>query len=986
MPAEAPLTYRHQLTVDEFIFAFTATDKAFAQRADEMRLKGVKRLRAKEIRKNYKAIYVPSYEDEAKFTFIREAEVGGYNIELNNIKEPIHSLILYKSKLPDIELIQCQLGQFENGRLIRGATTFYIHQSTIGDFNIKQSQTGDFDIKQSKTGDFSITEQSATGAFDINQSTTRRFNINQSTTGSFNIFRQSTADDFYIEQSKIGYFEILHSQTGNFSIREHSTTGDFGIEQSKTGDFGIEQSKTGNFSIREQSTTGNFSIEQSTTGDFNIEQSTTGDFSIREQSKTGDFFIREQSTTGFFGIEQSTTGFFTIRKQSTTGNFTIRKQSTTVFFGIEQSTTGNFSIEQSTTGDFSITEQSTTGYFGIEQSTTGNFSIREQSTTGNFSIEQSTTSDFWIGKSTMGDFSITEQSKTGYFFIREQSKTGNFSIREQSTTGDFNIEQSTTGDFNIEQSTTGDFSITEQSTTGNFTIRKQSTTGFFGIEQSMTGDFGIEQSTTGAFEILQSRTGEFSIVEQSTTGLFRIRQSTTSYFFIREQSTTGFFEIRQSKTGVFWIQQSTTGNFSIGVQSTTGDFDIEQSTTGDFDIEQSTTGNFYINNSTLANFRASDLYSSILLLKATITEVRLTNCHIPTLSVKSGCKAEMYIADSAINLIDLRHLTLGKESVLSLFNCSIYACLMEEFAVLGNLFFRQMKLLPKPFSWYSLDERLGQEPGEPALKANYDASVELCKKYVEAYNKHLIQLSGNEVGSVSAENGLSITVPTFRVTQSSLGKTEFTDCDLGSFRFEFNNAKITEVFMSGGTVPEAGIVIHKETSTNKEEPDRLKREEQKVSVYNQLKKIFESQGDIYWATHFQSKTAEHQTEVLKIRRKSEKKRFGTTFWDLLTLRLNDISNNHGESWGQALLFTFVGAALFYIGYLLAIGQSFQFKNSIDWGLVGQYFNFLDPTHKEDFIKDAKQGFASRFIHFMGRIFVGYGIYQFISAFRKHGKK
>jgi hypothetical protein len=48
-----------------------------------------------------------------------------------------------------------------------------------------------------------------------------------------------------------------------------------------------------------------------------------------------------------------------------------------------------------------------------------------------------------------------------------------------------------------------------------------------------------------------------------------------------------------------------------------------------------------------------------------------------------------------------------------------------------------------------------------------------------------------------------------------------------------------------------------------------------------------------------------------------------------------------------------------------------------------FLEFLNPTHKFDYIQE--DGLTTRFylFDFIGRIFVGYGIYQFIQAFRKY---
>lgn len=405
---------------------------------------------------------------------------------------------------------------------------------------------------------------------------------------------------------------------------------------------------------------------------------------------------------------------------------------------------------------------------------------------------------------------------------------------------------------------------------------------------------------------------------------------------------------------------------SEAAESVRTNFHVLASTTGNFRIDgASTAGNFKVVDSFCSGFEGHDLYASFFLQSATIAQIRLTDCYIPELEIRSGCKMEAYLTNSQINLIDFRHLTLSKESTVSFFDCRVYACLMEEFAVQGQLYLRQLQPLSKPFEWYNSAIRAGADASEAILA--------VLNHHQTSYPYYLARLTGTE------PKQLNIAEPTFRIVQSSLGKTEFTNCDLGGFRFEFSNAKITEVFMSGGTVPQTNIVIYGE------QPNTLAWEEQKVSVYNQLKKIFDGQGDVYWATTLQAKTAEHQEKLLRLRRQDERTWFSTTFWDLKTFQLNRLSNFHGESWGWALRFTLVAGAIFYLLFLWAIGRLFQFT-AFDWALAGQYFQFLDPTHKPDFVKQADLSFWAYAADFVGRIFVGYGIFQFIAAFRKHGKK
>jgi hypothetical protein len=54
---------------------------------------------------------------------------------------------------------------------------------------------------------------------------------------------------------------------------------------------------------------------------------------------------------------------------------------------------------------------------------------------------------------------------------------------------------------------------------------------------------------------------------------------------------------------------------------------------------------------------------------------------------------------------------------------------------------------------------------------------------------------------------------------------------------------------------------------------------------------------------------------------------------------------------------------------------------------GYFFSFINPTHSIDFYKQVKDPPAlARAIDLLGRIFTGYGIYQFVAAFRRHGRK
>jgi hypothetical protein len=106
--------------------------------------------------------------------------------------------------------------------------------------------------------------------------------------------------------------------------------------------------------------------------------------------------------------------------------------------------------------------------------------------------------------------------------------------------------------------------------------------------------------------------------------------------------------------------------------------------------------------------------------------------------------------------------------------------------------------------------------------------------------------------------------------------------------------------------------------------------------------------------------------------------------NIIVLSLNAISNWFGSSYIIGILFTVSIAGLFFNLALSHIGDFVFTTNISDW--QWRYFvQFINPTHRFDYMKlvdvNPRQWF---FIwDFLGRIFIGYGIYQTIQAFRKY---
>ncbi len=127
------------------------------------------------------------------------------------------------------------------------------------------------------------------------------------------------------------------------------------------------------------------------------------------------------------------------------------------------------------------------------------------------------------------------------------------------------------------------------------------------------------------------------------------------------------------------------------------------------------------------------------------------------------------------------------------------------------------------------------------------------------------------------------------------------------------------------------------------------------------------------------------------------------------LWLNRVSNSHGTSWSRGILFTIICSTVFYLLFLLTsrpdeiyalfTGQPVTWTWSLDIANGINYvwsLNFLDALStwikSFDFhviwwlvILKVIQLVIGVIFYIIGKIAIGYGIYQTISAFRKYGK-
>jgi len=207
---------------------------------------------------------------------------------------------------------------------------------------------------------------------------------------------------------------------------------------------------------------------------------------------------------------------------------------------------------------------------------------------------------------------------------------------------------------------------------------------------------------------------------------------------------------------------------------------------------------------------------------------------------------------------------------------------------------------------------------------------------------------------------------------------------LGLFEFNLDNYKDAEFFTDEDRYEEAVSELAVIPIKNKRETFRI------------LKDNLESQKNLSESLKYKAIEKEIFRNELK-----EFQNISTLSWweqiknwcnnrfERINLWLNKWSNDHGNSYGRAFAFIIVvGWIFFYISLITTKTYSFiGIRRISEWEFsegFKLFVEFLNPIHKFDYIENPKLSSAwFYFFDFLGKTFVGYGIYQFIQAFRKY---
>lgn len=163
----------------------------------------------------------------------------------------------------------------------------------------------------------------------------------------------------------------------------------------------------------------------------------------------------------------------------------------------------------------------------------------------------------------------------------------------------------------------------------------------------------------------------------------------------------------------------------------------------------------------------------------------------------------------------------------------------------------------------------------------------------------------------------------------------------------------------------------------------------KKETFRIIKQHFESNGDdLEYVKYLRLEKKPIFEIVSQNLIKTHPKKFWNYFhysFDLISLGLNKISNNNRNSYLLGICFTVtMGLFFFTLSVLSVPGYYFQL-NPLKWSMDDfwkNFLTFLNPTHDVTLFDNFKPIGWTYFWQTWGRIFVGYGIYQTVQAFRK----
>jgi hypothetical protein len=213
----------------------------------------------------------------------------------------------------------------------------------------------------------------------------------------------------------------------------------------------------------------------------------------------------------------------------------------------------------------------------------------------------------------------------------------------------------------------------------------------------------------------------------------------------------------------------------------------------------------------------------------------------------------------------------------------------------------------------------------------------------------------------------------FQIDNTSIGDADFQSVNLSSFNtltlFDniFDNVKYTNIKW-GDFGDKKDIEVAQFNGD-----DNYKLEKQQ-DTYRTLKNVATANNDQPQAIKFYAKEMFNYRAMVKNNATYSKS-------DRLTLWFNYWSNNFGLNWGLQFISLVIFSIIMY--GLLLFSLDCYCQDSI---IFSKFFEFLNPTHKTEFVAKGVWSFTTYTIDFTFRIIEGLMIYQTIQAFRKYSRK
>ena len=335
---------------------------------------------------------------------------------------------------------------------------------------------------------------------------------------------------------------------------------------------------------------------------------------------------------------------------------------------------------------------------------------------------------------------------------------------------------------------------------------------------------------------------------------------------------------------------------------------------------------------------------------------------------------------TGINILIIKKLSTSNSSFFEIRDCRVWSLSISDSLINGRLWMYSVKFdiqQSYPLEKYldGLKEKLEYIKGSEILNLSTSDKDKLCDEFDQMLKAVIENTDNSMYGAKVITSNINIVNGGILIERSDLGPSGIFGCDLSNVKTVVTDSDFSKVKIGNSQF---------NTTLTFDHTDTEKVLNARIEYLVQLKAIYIGKGDTYFQSKYSQLVAKAQEELYLYRAKKNWRL--SDIADYLVHRLNWISNQHGESYLQALIFFGITTWVLFGLYLYSMG--FRFSNICDkanWRFLGDYFVFIDPTHKSDFLHIPLTSW-SKPIDFLSRILVAFCIYQFVAAFRKNTRK